>query len=309
MKRLFLFLLIMVTATDIAAVPLRLSIQSLQQQVEFHYQFEFAGKPQQLRFTIEQTRLNNHFRDFRALKPALLQQYIWRDLRAHAALYPGARLQRLPSKEALRYSLQLNDQAQLQQLNLELRQLAEQRTSHYLQQQYYKEIEMPQIGQVIIPDHQRLFQDSLNDLLPVATAWHQQLAQTPLRESLAILSNWIQQIPYQDLSDRNKSSGASFSTPLKLLQENRGDCDSKTVLLAALLRMLVPDLKLAIVYLQQHALLAVQLPALADDNSIEIAGNNYILVDATGPALLKPGQINAEYQMYTRNRLFAYSLL
>ena len=291
------------------AAPLRLMLQPSAQQLQFSYRFDLAGYPQQLSFSLDNSRLNAHFRQFRALKPALLQQYLWRDLRAHVAKYPGARLQRLPGKDAVHYKLLVADNNLLHQLDTELQQLMSERTAFYLQQQYYYVQDLPWSAQAIIPDHQRIMQDSLQDLLPVATAWHEKLANVPTRQSLLALSTWIQQIPYQDLSDRQRSSGASFSPPLKLLQENRGDCDSKAVLLAALLRMLLPDVKLAMVYLPQHAVLAVQLPVTPDDMTVSIEGRDYLLVDATGPALLTPGQISEEYQIFTESGQFGYLLL
>src|SRR5690606_5481910 len=280
--RLLLCLLLLTPLCQ--AAPLRLMLQPSAQQLQFSYRFDVAGYTQQLDFSIDNTSLNTHFRQFRALKPALLQQYLWRDLRAHVAKYPGARLQRLPGKDALHYKLQIDDNNLLQQLDTELQQLMSERTAFYLQQQYYYVQALPWNARAIIPDHRRIMQDSLPDLLPVATAWHEKLAKVPTRQSLLALSAWIQQIPYQDLSDRQRSSGASFSPPLKLLRENRGDCDSKAVLLAALLRLLLPDVKLALVYLPQHAVLAVQLPVTPEDMTVNIEGRDYLLIDATGPA-------------------------
>jgi hypothetical protein len=307
MKQLLLCLVLLVP--PLSAAPQRLELKPQQQALQFTYRFEFARQAQQLSFSLDNASLNNHFRQFRALTPALLQQYLWRDLRAHVAQYPGARLMRLPGKSSLRYKLHATDSQLLQQLDTELKQLQQERMAHYLQQEYYYQLTLPWGEQVIIPDHARLMQDSLPDLLPVATALHQKLANTASRVSLDYISQWIQQIPYQDLSDRQQSAGASYSPPLKLLQENRGDCDSKTVLLAAMLRMLLPDVKLAIIYLPQHALLAVQLPASADDMTVSIDGKDYLLVDPIGPALLPAGQIAAQFQLYTRNNQFGYRLL
>ncbi|MCD1597221.1 hypothetical protein [Rheinheimera aquimaris] len=305
--RLLLCLLLLTPLCQ--AAPLRLTLQPSPQQMLFSYQFDLAGYPQQLSFSINNNTLNSHFRQFRALKPALLQQYLWRDLRAHVAQYPGARLQRLPGKDALHYKLLVADSHLLDKVDTELQQLISERTAFYLQQQYYYVQDLPWNARAIIPDHARIMQDSLQDLLPVATAWHGKLANVPTRQALLTLSAWIQQIPYQDLSDRQRSSGASFNPPLKLLQENRGDCDSKAVLLAALLRMLLPDVKLAMVYLPQHAVLAVQLQVTPEDMTVNIEGRDYLLVDATGPALLTPGQINPEYQIYTGSGQFGYQLL
>ena len=224
------------------------------------------------------------------------------------ARYPSAKLSRLPGNAALRYRLQAPAELAAQ-LDTELQQLLQRQTTAYLQQEYYYQLTLPLGEQVIVPDHQRLMQDSLTALLPVASALHPKLVTMTVRQSLAYLSHWLQQIPYQDLSDRQHSAGASFSPPLKLLQENRGDCDSKVVLLAALIRMLLPDIKLAIIYLPQHAVLAAQLPLQADDSSVTVDGREYLLLDPTGPAQLAPGQISQQYRIYTDNGQFAFRLL
>jgi len=291
------------------AAPLRLSLQSEAEQLQFHYRFDDSERSEELMFSIDNSSLNNHFRQFRALKPALMQQYLWRDLREHVAKYPGVRLRRLAGKNALRYELESRDNSTLLKLDTELAQLLVERRAYYLHQYYYTELTLPWGTKVIIPDHQRLMQDSLTDLLPVATAWHKKLVNITTRQSLAMLTNWVQQIPYQDLTDRNNSAGASFSPPLRLLQENRGDCDSKAVLLAAVLRMLLPDVKLAIIYLPKHAMLAIQLPTAAEDMTVTIENKPYLLVDATGPASLAPGQISTQYRMYTESGQFGYQLL
>lgn len=293
----------------LAADTLRFSRQQDDSQTHFHYNFSVAGQPQQLKFSVAQTTLSNHFRQFRRFQTNVLQQYLWRDLQLHMTNYPNARLQRQPDSNALRYQIVSADKTQLPQLQQELTRLTAERSQFYLQQAYYYQLSLPWSGPVIVPDHQRLMQDSLNDLLPVATALHDQLVNTAARDTLVYISSWLQQLPYQDLSDRQNSTGSTFNPPLRVLQENRGDCDSKTVLLAALIRMLLPDVKLAIVYLPQHAMLAVQLPGSAADEKVSIEGKEYLLADPTGPALLLPGQISQRYIMYTRSGQFGYRLL
>ncbi|MDX5406161.1 MAG: hypothetical protein LPK11_03825 [Chromatiaceae bacterium] len=295
-------------ALPLAATPLTLQLKRDGEQLQFYYQFQVNNAPQQLHFSLDSQSINNHFRQFRALKPALIQQYLWRDARAHVAQYPGARLQRLPGSESLRYRLkapaELSDK-----LETELSQLLQKQQQHYLEQHYYYAITLPLGEQVIIPDHLRLMQDSLSALLPVANALHQKLMNVPSRQSVGYIGNWLQQIPYQDLSDRANSAGSSFNPPLKLLQENQGDCDSKAVLLAALVRMLLPDVKLAMIYLPQHAMLALQLPVQSSDDAVTIDGRDYLLLDPTGPALLPPGEISPQYRIYTQNGQFAYRSL
>ncbi|PKM17640.1 MAG: hypothetical protein CVV11_16105 [Gammaproteobacteria bacterium HGW-Gammaproteobacteria-15] len=307
MKFILLFFLLLPPL--LAADTLRFSLQQDDGQAHFNYHFSAAGQAQQLNFSIAQTTLSNHFRQFRRFQTNVLQQYLWRDLQMHMTQYPNVRLLRQPDSNALRYQIVSADQTLLPQLQHELSQLTAERSQFYLQQAYYYQLSLPWSGPAIVPDHQRLMQDSLNDLLPVARALHDKLVNTASRDSVAYISSWLQQLPYQDLSDRQNSTGNTFSPPLRVLQENRGDCDSKTVLLAALLRMLLPDVKLAIVYLPQHAMLAVQLPVGAMDEKVTIEGKEYLLIDPTGPALSAPGQISQNYIMYTRSGHFGYRLL
>lgn len=305
----FILILFLLLPPLLAADTLEFSLLQDNGQAQFNYHFNVAGQPQQLSFNIAQATLSNHFRQFRRFQGSVMQQYLWRDLQMHMAQYPNARLIRQPDRNALRYQITSTDSAQLAKLQQELPQLTTKRSQFYLQQAYYYQLSLPWSGPVIIPDHVRLMQDSIKDLLPVGAALHDKLVNTASRDTLAYLSSWLQQLPYQDLSDRRSSSGATFSPPLKVLQENRGDCDSKTVLLAALMRMLLPDVKLAIIYLPQHAMLAVQLPVTSTDDKATIEGKEYLLVDPTGPAQLAPGKINQNYIMYTRSGQFGYRLL
>ncbi len=307
MKAAWLLFLLLVPMCQ--AASLRLTLQQQDNQLQFSYQFDVDGQPQQLNFSLDNSTITAHFRQFKPFKPALLQQYLWRDMQRHVAQYPAIRIQRLPRQERLEYRLHGSDNSLIQQVKAELASIQAAQTAAYLQREYYTQIRLPNGQQVVVPDHPRLMQDSLQALLPVASALHAKLVQLDIRQAIGYISQWLQQIPYQDLSDRLQSSGASFSPPLRLLRENRADCDSKAVLLAALIRMLLPDLKQAIIYLPGHAVLAVQLPVAGNDSTVSINGSTYTLIDATGPALLALGQIGAEYKIFAQQGSFAYLLL
>ena len=304
-----LLLIVLLCACSLQAAPLRLSKSSDAGQVQFSYRFDALGQAQQLHFTLQQAALNDTLRNFRPFSARQLQQYLWRDLQQHIASHPQVRLQRHPDKRQLKFKVITRDVTLRQQLETELRQLLLEQRQFYLQQQYYTELQQPTGELAIVPDHARLMQASLNALLPVATAWHAKLVNLPTRLSLQLLTSWVQQIPYQDLSDRRHSDGNDFSPPLKLLRQNRGDCDSKAILLAALLRLLMPEVRLAIIYLPGHAILAVQLTPADNDKTITLEGRPYILVDATGPAELAPGEVAQQYEIFTQNGSFSYQSL
>lgn len=292
-----------------AAAPLQLTQRLEQQQRQFQYRFDFAGAPQQLSFTLHRDTLANHFRQFRRYQPRLLEQYLWRDVRRHMAQYPDVSLIAGPPGNRLQYQLRSNDAAKTEQIQQELQQLLADGIAEHLQQQYYIRLTSMTGQRYIVPDHLRIMQQSLTDLQPVAQALQQTLSVADARTTIDYVSNWLQQIPYQDLSDRHHSAGNSFSPPLKLLQENRGDCDSKMVLLAALIKILRPELQLAMLYLPDHAVLAVKLAATADDATVTIEGRDYVVVDPTGPAIQPMGKIAQRYQIFTRNQQFNYRLL
>ena len=55
---------------------------------------------------------------------------------------------------------------------------------------------------------------------------------------------------------------------------------------------------MAMVFLPNHALLAVALTPLIDDSTIQIDGRDFVLYDPTGPALLPFGQVSESTQRY-----------
>ena len=73
--------------------------------------------------------------------------------------------------------------------------------------------------------------------------------------------------------------------------QNLGDCDSKVALLATLFQYLHPEIAQRLIFVPNHALLAVALPAQPGDEQLTIEGQGYLLLEPTGPAELPLGQI------------------
>lgn len=281
-----------------------------QSQQSFAYQFALDGQQQTLQFDISKEVLSGHFRNFRRFEPRLIEAQLWRDFKEHTSAYPAVQLRQGPPGQRLQFTLQGKDNQLVTRLRQELQQLSVTRLQYYLEQEFYYQQKLPSGPQVIIPDHLRIMQQSLSDIAPVATAIKQQLPNASTRDYIAFISSWLQQIPYSSLEDR--SNGAGFSPPLKLLRENRGDCDSKAVVLAALIRLLSPDTKIVILYLPKHAMLGIEVPQeqlQQADETVTLQGTRYLLADATGPANLKPGEIAPHYRIYTRNGFLAWRQL
>lgn len=110
------------------------------------------------------------------------------------------------------------------------------------------------------------------------------------RARVALALGFFQQIPYAALEDKDRRGGDFLPAPA-LLAQNRGDCDSKTVALAAVLRTYTPLRKLVVVTMPGHAILAVDLPSDPEDLAIRSDGRQYVALEAAGPAMAPIGQV------------------
>ncbi len=126
------------------------------------------------------------------------------------------------------------------------------------------------------------------------------------RYSLALLLDFVQSIPYQSQASTASAPGLGFLLPQELLVRNAGDCDSKVVLLASLLRGLYPDLPLGLVLLPDHALLGVAMPAEAGEQTLRLSGHRLLLVEAAGPANLPPGVLGRESLRYLEAKRYTH---
>ena len=150
-------------------------------------------------------------------------------------------------------------------------------------------------AQALMPDHPRLVGFSQASLQPLAVALAPLLLGRDIRTQMNTALNFFQTIPYAGAADRQTAAGAGYVLPLRLMAENKGDCDSKAVAFLALAKNLWPQLPLVMVYTPYHALVGLGgVPMVAGDTAIEVSGQRYILAEPVGPALVPVGQIGPE---------------
>ncbi|MBX3502550.1 MAG: hypothetical protein KF889_24150 [Alphaproteobacteria bacterium] len=100
----------------------------------------------------------------------------------------------------------------------------------------------------------------------------------------------VQTIPYDDFRDpRSSGGGLDFAAPPAMFKINKGECDSKSVALGAILRTLAPSLQQVFVTLPGHVFLAASLPAQRGDDIVPHGGRAYVALEATGPDLAPVG--------------------
>lgn len=105
-----------------------------------------------------------------------------------------------------------------------------------------------------------------------------------LRQTVERVATFLQAIPYDELNDVR----AGYLPPAEMLAENRGDCDTKSVAMASILRNF--GIETAFVVAGTHVFAAVNIPPKNGDSLILVGNTNYVVVDPTGPALLKVGE-------------------
>lgn len=176
----------------------------------------------------------------------------------------------------------------------------------YIYSKFYMSIDKDHL----MPDHKRIALRYAKAMAPLAQAVRlgmkgEGLGHGP-RETINYVLHFYQSIPYDMLLDRYTSNGAGFETPYTVIIGNKGDCESKSVALAATLRALYPTLRLTLVYVPEHTFLGIGVPMADGDFVMERQGVRYVLADPTGPAFLELGQVSDKALANLKRGDFSY---
>jgi hypothetical protein len=152
------------------------------------------------------------------------------------------------------------------------------------------------------PDYNRTAQEATINLPPALVRSLKEKNAAP-RAWLAALVSHVQAIPYGIPPN-------GFLFPDEVLQFNYGDCDSKSVLTAAIIKKINPDLDFAFVDLPSadHLLLGVALEPHPGDQTVRLKGKTYVLADVSGPALIPLGKVSDKSAAALRDRS-SYAIL
>jgi len=261
---------------------------------QFNYQWQDHDQNQQsLAFQLPQQIIFDRYRNFRSFKNEIAQQSIKMALQRHFKKNPisGVQIQFEANNKSLRAKIQSKDKLKANNVYAKINELEQELTKEYLKKSFYHQFKTYDNIQAIKPDHARIANESVIDLKPIKPLILEKASIKNIRKVSNYILAFIQSIPYSTLESRITSSGAGFSPPLKLLWENQGDCDSKVTLTAALLRTLMPRINMALIFIDNHALIGIDIVAEADDLTITLDNVTYVLAEPTGPALLKLGKV------------------
>ncbi|CAM4169880.1 transglutaminase domain-containing protein [Aeromonas bestiarum] len=251
------------------------------------------GKAQQLTYRLEPGKLPPLI----AYRPERMQEEVLQSLLQQAATeFPAVQI------ALSRPDMELKIKGRQPDLvNKALAWLTQQRGKlefEWLKQHYFQPFTPPDGVPAIKQDHVRIALESRTELAPLADQLKQAgTTETEARQkTVAHMLGFIQAIPYQLLDSQSGRSGKGFLSPRQVLEQNRGDCDSKVTLMAAMLAQLFPELKQAMVFVPGHALLGVALPAKPGEATLSWEGETYLLMEPTGPGQFAMGRIASTSQ-------------
>ena len=143
------------------------------------------------------------------------------------------------------------------------------------------------------PDYMAIVADNQDVFSAFAHALVYKFGKKDPVELISQLLAMLQQIRYDDMLEEP----FPMATPIQLLVEKRGDCEAKQVFLIGVLEQLFPDRPMGLVNLPtfNHVLAAISLDAELDSKVMH-DGKPFILMDATGPAPQKFGEVFQYYR-------------
>lgn len=285
--------------------------KSKDNQTHFKYRWKNqAGEARELAFSYDNKTLFSHFRGFRAYQPQRAKQTAMVALRKAAAKFDRAKLNInfIERQDSVQFSVAGGNKKQRDQALKYLNQEYDKATQSFLRKSFYNTLTDQFKRTGIKPDHVRFAKEGSKDLKPIVTAFRQQYGKKGIRDTAAEVLAFVQSIPYSTLQDRRRSSGAGFSPPLRLINNNQGDCDSKVTLMAAMLKGIYPRMSLAIIYLPNHALIGMQVSHRKDERYVKLSGRTLLLAEPTGPAMLKLGELGKDSAFFINGQQFTHEM-
>jgi len=272
----------------------------------FVYQWlDHSEQRQSFQINLTNRELFSQFRHFRSYDAKSAQKDIQRKMRKQLRKKPFEQVTVKFSNQYQNFSLASKNELALQQAQATLAQWQQTYFNEYLTENLYHQFNTYENNTAIKPDHVRIAGESTDNFKPLRDPIIEVVGVKDVRKVSNYILGMIQSIPYSTLTSRVESSGAGFNVPAKVLWENHGDCDSKMVLTAAMMRAIMPKIDLVFVYLDSHAVLGIGINPKGSEHFIKANGNTYVLADPTGPRLMNMGEISFDTEQAIKANLYS----
>jgi hypothetical protein len=247
----------------------------------------------QIAFTLTRQAIRESEDSFAEFSLEAMWRVVERDLRDEVERN-GGRIDLRRTSDGLRWTLEARDPAALEQLKRKVNERLARSKQQYLARHLRRTVG----DNRILVDFAAATTALQSPLRAVARA----LGDVPDvpnddRARVALALGFFQEIPYALLEDKQRQGGDFLPGPA-LLAQNRGDCDSKSVALAAVLRTFTRFRKLAVVTMPDHAILGVEMPAEPGDTTIRQGGRQYVALEPAGPSLAPIGRVGPHTAKY-----------
>ncbi|AAZ26641.1 hypothetical protein [Colwellia psychrerythraea] len=292
--------LLLVFMTKAQAQQLSFSKTQVDQGYNFQYQWlDHTKTKQAISFTLNQDGLFERFRNFRTYQDSYAQKTILKRIKKKMQQSPIQGVQIFYRQQQNRFVIEAkgSDRDKVAKAYQTLARLENEVRQQYLEDTYYQTFTNHEQINGIKVDHVSIANNSVIDLKPLKPLILDHVSIKNIRKVTNYVLGFVQSIPYNTLDSRLTSSGAGFNPPLQLLWENQGDCDSKMTLTAALLRALMPRIDMALIYIDGHAFIGINIEGEAGEVTITHNKVKYLLAEPTGPALLPLGTLAPESEL------------
>ncbi len=287
-------------AFTVQAEQISFNKKLIDEQYLFDYQWrDHNNALQSITFSLPQRDIFQRYRGFAVYQAKLAREYVNNELRRHFKKNPVSGVVLSFEEENGYFQVNIKSQKQelIEQVSAKITALEEEFNQSYLTKNHYHQFTTPDQNRAIKPDHGKIASESVIDFKSLKTTILEKSSVRNIRKVTNYVLAFIQSIPYSTLESRVTSSGAGFSPPLKLLWENQGDCDSKVTLIAAILRALMPRIKMALIYIDNHAFIGINADPIDSDVTVVFNGITYVLAEPTGPALMRLGELAPESEL------------
>lgn len=297
--------------TTVQAKQLSFTKQVQENSYTFSYQWIDHDKIlQSINFSLTKPALFERFRMLRPYQGEFAQKTILRTIKKQLRQQPLTGTNAVFKQHEGKTVIQVQglDEEKVAAAYKEIKRIEQEATKKYFQKNYYQHFTTHDQQTGIKVDHVSIAQISVADFKGLKAIILDKVSDKDIRQVTNFVLSFVQSIPYSTLESRLTSSGSGFNPPAKLLWENQGDCDSKMTLTATILRVLMPRINMAMIYIDQHAFIGIAIPAEGDEVSIQYQQVNYLLAEPTGPALYKLGSLAPESELAINQQRYVVEL-